>query len=303
MRPGTRTVNIPQVTYNNKNRIIKVCAGIGDNIWLLQKLLNTHEKFNFSITGDVPQRGKQIFDLCPMVVADSKYDFDFTSDDVINKSYTYNSWTHYKHHTFFLSMNTHLEEGNRIEEFIPDLETTFYPQYNTISEKPIADHLLKDSNKKYVGIYTSGYSVLRHWNFWREYEWFKVIQYLFSKNSDYVFVLLGAEYDLDINANLLKLLDAYKIPYVNTVGQLRLGTVVEVMKRLHYFLSFPSGLGILATTLKTPTLMFYPPHLEKMINTWAHPADIYNLNYKGMLFCEPEEALTWIETKYRLFDR
>ena len=46
-------------------RKITVNAGIGDNIWLFQKLLNQKEKFDFILPDGNPQRGKQIFDLVP----------------------------------------------------------------------------------------------------------------------------------------------------------------------------------------------------------------------------------------------
>ena len=32
--------------------IIRVCPGIGDNIWLVQKLLNANRKFEFEIAAD-----------------------------------------------------------------------------------------------------------------------------------------------------------------------------------------------------------------------------------------------------------
>lgn len=54
-------------------RVIKVCPGIGDNIWLLMKLVNAGERFIFHLPNGKPQRGKQIFDLFPQVAAAAEY--------------------------------------------------------------------------------------------------------------------------------------------------------------------------------------------------------------------------------------
>jgi ADP-heptose:LPS heptosyltransferase len=111
-------------------------------------------------------------------------------------------------------------------------------------------------------------------------------------NPDYKFVIIGASFDTDLADQLIKLVERFGIHYSRVIGQ-SLGYVIEAMKRLKYFFSFPSGLGILAPTVSCPIAMFYPPSLSNLINTWADPNDIKTGLYKGCLFCEPEQILNW----------
>lgn len=272
-------------------RQIKVCAGIGDNIWLLQKLVNApnHERFLFDLPDGEPQRGKQIFDLCPQVSAEARYIPGLSYGKIYshNIQNTHAFFRDIEERDFFLSCNHHLETGKRIEDFLPDLDTSFRMNWNTNGcVSPLV------TGKKYIGIYTSAYSTVRSWGFWNEYKWIQLIKLVNRHNPDYVFVIIGAKWDTDLSTKLMHQLDKYGIAYVNTIGQ-NLGTVIEMMKQLKYFFSFPSGLGILAPTVACPVAMFYPPHLVPMINAWASLEDIESGLYKGCQFCEPHHIFEW----------
>jgi ADP-heptose:LPS heptosyltransferase len=203
---------------------------------------------------------------------------------------------------FTLVANEHLENGHRIEDFLGDLPTSFRVDWTTSKEdRKYAQDLVAKANKKdpvnLMGIYASAYNTARNWGFWDEHKWFELIKSVHEHDKSFVFVLIGAEWDTDLAQNLLKLMWEAEIPYVNTVGA-TLGAVIEVMKKLHYFFAFPSGLGILAPTVNCPVTMFYPKNLEPMINAWASPEDIETGLYHGTLFCEPEEAFKWaVENK------
>lgn len=284
-------------------RVIKVCPGIGDNIWLLMKLVNAGERFIFHLPNGKPQRGKQIFDLFPQVAAAAEYvpgskKVKDISANSISKDV--NQFSLITPKEFYLSCNEHLEQGRRIENFLFDLDTTYFLNYQTSNEqKHEAGRLLSNRSRKYIGIYGSSYSSARAWGFWKEDGWFELIEKLYRYNEDFTFVIIGADFDMDLSSKLIRLLDAKKIPYVNTVGK-DLGTVVEVLKKLHYFIGFPSGLSILNETLGKNGVMFYPPHLSKMINTWAHPDRIASGDYKGCLFCPPSKIVDWIIANKKL---
>lgn len=270
---------------------ITVPSGIGDNIWILQKLINAEEKFNFILPGNIPQRGKQIFDLLPEIgTAEYNGNIPFREIKRLNKERPFKYWrTLSKFNTFFLEANTHLENGNRIEQFLPDLPTTYkFNWVTTAAEKEYALQTFTKKNK-YIGIYTSAYSTQRSWGFWDEQKWFDLIKLC---GKDYTYVIIGALWDKDLTTGLMALLTKHKYKFINTVGE-TLGTVIETMKNLHYFFSFPSGLGILATTINCPVTMFYPEHLKLMINAWASRDDIELGSYKGCLFCEPDEIYKW----------
>ena len=185
-------------------RKIKACAGIGDNLWLLQKLINAKEKFHFHLARDNPKRGKPLFDLLPQVAAKTTYseqiglDQGFGSNDVIDGSIHLHKpkWSDINDSEFYLSINKYLETGKRIEKFLPDLDITYKLPFKTSKYKPKVTKLLK-RGKKYIGIYTSCYDVLRNWNFWEEYAGFDLMQKIRIHEPDVSFVIIGAHFDLD----------------------------------------------------------------------------------------------------------
>jgi ADP-heptose:LPS heptosyltransferase len=281
------------------SKIIRTPSGIGDNIWLIQKLINTNEKFHFILPASNPLRGKPLFDLLPQVTSSCRYVPGMTyarlSQGNIQKKY--NSWASIKKRKFpdiSLTCNEWLEKGKRIEDFFPDLETSYTLDYKTTPENiRIAEDLLKPDLNPYLGIYTSAYSTARAWGFWGEEEWSKLIQKIDKQFPGYTFVIIGAHWDIDLNFKLMALLDRKKISYVSAIG-VPLGGTIEILKRLHYFIGFPSGLSILNETLGKDGLMFYPPHLELMMNAWAHPDRIESEKYKPMLFTDIDTVFKWL---------
>lgn len=283
-------------------RQVKVCAGIGDSVWLIQKLINSGEQFNFSLANDVPQRGKQVFDLLPQIGI-AEY-----GDHISPAAIKHNVQNHKKQFKdireqgFYLSANTHLENGKRIESFLPDLETSFRIPYQTKQFSEEAKTYLGDT-KKCIAIYTSAYASHRAWGFWREKEWMELIDRINTAFAGQVtFVMIGAEFDQDLTGSLMYRMLRAKLPFIDTVGA-SLGVVVELLKRCQYFIGFPSGLSILANTIDVPTMMFYPKHLEKMMNTWASIEDIETGKYKGLQFCTPDVAFRWLIDEYKLKEK
>lgn len=288
-------------------RLIRVCAGIGDNIWLLQKLINAKEKFDFQLTDAPPQRGKQIFDLLPQVANSCAYTPGLKYETIrgTSKQYDKVEFKSIKEKAFSLAINFHLENGRRIEEYLPDLPMTFRLPYQTGDHGFRLTDLYHPSmpstveglvEAKKIGIYMSGYSIQRIWNFWNAREWFDFIQKLYAEMPHCVFVIIGAEWDTDLGSDVMRLLMDNRIPFINTIGK-KLPYVVELMQRLDYFIGFPSGMSILNETLHKKTFMFYPPHLTPMMYAWAEEDRIKNFDYIAQLFCTPMEAFKIIADK------
>lgn len=287
-------------------RKIIVPAGIGDSIWLLQKLMHAGEKFDFVLPGGNPRRGHQIFDLLPQVANSATYDDGVVyegkklttkkirSENIILQP-NRQTWDSIIEPQFCLSANEWLEAGKRIEGFLPDLPTSYKLPWQTTDDdvKKSVELIGTTADSSLIGLYGSSYSTSRAWGFWDENKWAELADRIIAIKPDAVFVVIGADWDLDLGTNLIKLLEERKYPYVKVIGE-TLGTVVEIMKRLKYFFSFPSGLGILAATLEAPVTMFYPPHLSLMMDAWADPVLIANGHYKGCQFCEPEQIMEWV---------
>lgn len=283
-------------------RTIITPPGIGDNIWLMQKLVNQKEQFHFRIPDGQPQRGKQIFDLLPQVAASCEYTPGLTYKliEAKNNLNTKRFWSKLNEQNMYLSANSHLERGRRIDLLLPDLPTSYKLNYATTEDDSKRAAELLPEGKKYIGIYTSAYSNARNWGAWEAREWFGLIKGLKGKNR--VFVIIGAEYDTGVVEELTKAMDEAKIKYINTTGE-PLSVVIELLKRLSYFIGFPSGLSILNETLGKDGLMFYAAKIQKIINTWAEPARIKAGNIKECLFTEPEKVMEWLKNDYKIFDK
>lgn len=285
-------------------RTITVPAGIGDNIWILSKLLSTGEKFHFRIPDGTPQRGKQIFDLLPQIAESCTYtpDLSYTKIDKQNTATKGKKWADIKQQSFFLSANTWLEQGNRLEGWLPDLPISYRLEYDTTLDDRYSAAELLPGFDHYIGIYGSAYSNARNWNMWGPDEWFAFARMIHERNKDIRFVLIGATYDTDLADQLMAKFWEHKIPFVSTIGQ-PLSVVIEILKRLQYFVGFPSGLSILNETLGKDTLMFYPQHLKLMMNAWAQPGRIASGAYKGCQLCPPEQLFDWVKNDYKLFEK
>jgi len=285
-------------------RTIKVCPGIGDSIWLIQKLVNANERFHFQIPDGSPQRGKPLFDLLPQVTASAEYvpGLSYKKLSQNNIQGKMRRWMDIKDQTMSLTANQHLESGIRIEEFFPDLPTSYKLNYMTEEEDQLqANDILKDESMKYIGIYPSAYSNARNAGGWDAANWFRLIKLLY-KSKDICFVIIGAAYDEGITEPLMNELALYNIQCINTTGQ-PLGVVIELLKRLSYFIGFPSGLSIINETLGKDGVMFYQKKDKGIINMWADPSRITAGNIKECLFCEPEAIYDWIKNDYELFKK
>jgi len=285
------------------SKTIKLAPGIGDNIWLIQKLINTGEKFTFILSGDLPNRGKQVFDLFPQITIKSGYaeEFgkNFSTNLVLDNSAQYfnKKWGDIKEKEIFLAPNRHIEAGKYLKDLFPDLPISYYMDYNTSAEdKNIANKLLPNKNKHYIGIYGSCYAVNRHWGFWLEKEWFNLIRNLKRLDDSVVPVIIGATYDIDLGQNLIRMLKSANIEYVDTIGQ-SLSSVIEIMKLLFYGFYFPSGLGIISGTLGAPSTMFYPQHLRSIMTKWCDPMLTESGIFKECLFCSDTEIFNWIKDR------
>lgn len=263
-------------------------SGIGDSIWLAMKLINQPEAFHWLLPDGLPQRGKQVFDLLPTITASCTYTPDIGKMHAVKRAAYRGLWKNAPQR-MTLEANSHLERGRRIEKYLPDLATSFVLPWEYETVPPISGKL--------IGLYGSSYSTARKWGGWDAKEWAELATMI---GNGYTFVLFGAEWDLDMNRELIPMLEAAGLPYINTVGE-PLAKVIGYMKQLQVFIGFPSGLSILNETLGAgDTVMAYPSHLHAMMNTWAHPERIASGAYKGYQFCPPKDIFEWMVKNNRL---
>jgi len=267
-------------------RTIKVCAGIGDNIWLLQKLINSGEQFNFELPDGNPQRGKQIFDLLPQVANSTTYVKGLSYRTLAAKTERGN-FSRIRSVSFYLSCNAHLESGKQLKDFLPDLPITYKLSWITEPQQMPAG--------KFIGIYGSAYSMQRAWKqygAWGVDEWFELISLIYAKDPSYTFVIIGAEWDNDFATELMSKMDG--IPYINTIGE-PITTFIHWVKLFHYAFYFPSGLPILSESVEgsSDCTMFYTKNISKIMGTWCDPERRVLGKFKECLFCPPSVIFQW----------
>lgn len=268
---------------------ITTCAGIGDICWLFMKLINQPDKIDFVIPGGTPRRAHQLETLLPQVINSISFKDGLSYNEIKRKGYR-GEWGKAPM-KMALECNTWLERGRRIEGFLPDLKTSYVlPWVTSDDDKTTANKILTDL--PCIGIYTSKYDMPASWKSWGIKEWQELIALI---GPDYKFVFIGAEWDQGISQPIMAAMAPGS--YINTIGQ-PLPVVIEILKRLDCFIGFPSGLSILNETLAAKqTVMFYPPHLEKMQNAWADPARIESGEYKGLQWCEPSVVYNWLKSR------
>ena len=288
-------------------RSISVPSGIGDSIWLLSKLINTGEKFSFNIPNGIPQRSKQVFDLLPDLVHSSQYvpGLSYRKLASENIQNNFKTWKHITAPKFCLSMNHHLESGNRIEEFFPDLATSYVLPWKTqafAAEVAIAF----PPDRKYVGIYGSSYSTSgpNGFGFWQVAEWVQLVESIHKVRPDITFVQIGAAFDLDLSSDIATVLTKKKIPFKTVVGY-GMGYVAELMKILSFAFYFPFGLPIFSESLGNASdcIMFYPQGISGIMGGWASKKRIEAGNITEQLFNTPDFVFDWFRDEYKFETR
>lgn len=270
-------------------RTIKVCAGIGDNIWLLQKLVNSGEQFNFQLPDGQPQRGKQIFDLLPLVANGTEYVKGLTYH-LLSLRTEKGKFRDIKKEDFYLSCNKHLEQGRMLKDWMPDLKLSYKLPWKVPANG--APYVYRT-----IGIYGSAYSTQRAWSqfgAWGVKQWLQLIKLIHKRNPSYLFVIVGAGWDNDFATELSKELTSLKISFSNTIGS-NLTQVANMMQEFKYAFYFPSGLPILSESLEggSDCTMFYTSNIKNIMGTWCDPARREDGRFKECLFCEPEAIFNW----------
>lgn len=283
---------------------IKVPAGIGDISWSYSKVADLGEELNIQISADNPKRALEYVKLLPNVVK-----VEYISDNfhkIVDNSIPFTT----KKQDFLdvarksfvdFSPNRYLEMGHRLETWISELPTNFHYKINSTPLDLVTNLDPERRIRPNIGIYTSNYHTVAHWNGWHLEQWHTAIRTIYEKLPHVNFVLIGAEYDKPFCDDLSHLLT--NIPHVNLAGKTSCSQIVEVIRQLKYLISYPSGLPVLANVVGTPAMMFYPLFLWKIFNTWCDPKSIEDLTYKGCIFPKVTEAIDWLFKEYKLQDK
>lgn len=283
---------------------VRVPPGIGDIAWIIMKLASTQDRFIVEVSGENPRRSLEFLRLIDSV-AEARYgNFGYSHVDAFSTDPAL-TWRSVRElaaeqgHAW-LTLNRWLEEGRSIVDAWPDVAVAYHFKVRIPREaQQVAWDILGDARKTGFGVYMSSRGNNSYWRGWGEAHWFDLCRRLHKRLPQLTFFLIGAPYDADMIAAVKDLLDGIGIPNKTVLGQ-PLEVALFVIKQMRYLVSFPSGLAVLAAVLRTPVMMFYPEHLEKMMTAWVDPVQVANRTYHGRLFSSAQSAVDFILDEYRL---
>lgn len=283
--------------FENRDELnIFVPGGIGDVSWIYSKLVNLNKPINWLVQDEWYTRAKPFLNLLPLTKSVFYQKMPYVG--MSSMSFWDNNIEKDPCH---LQANIHLEEGKRLETYLPRLTTEFHYKMNIPDEhKKNIDDKLGDwkDEENLVGIYTSSYyslNILKISYVWTPKDWFEFVLLYYRLYPQSKFVLIGGgTIDGEYVKDLAELLKKENVPFKNLCGT-KMGECVYLLKKLKQMVGFPSGVTILSTVVNTPVFILYWAQIEKIINSWPPPEMIRNGTYKGYVFCKPEQAIELIE--------
>lgn len=271
---------------------IKVPSGIGDFSWIYSKLVTLDLNLDVEIPEDGHKRLQPLTDILPCVISSRYGKFNY-NQHILPNSIPSDSGTEDILDVagpIYISANKHLEDGHRIEKFIPDLPIEHHYKVNiTDQHRARLDGKLPDG--RFICIFVANHLAVKSWNAWTEQQWTEFASRARKRTGIEDFVLIGANWDLQMAERVITQFQRFGIKLRNLVGQLILAESLALIQKSEYFVSFPSGMGIMAEVLEHPTTMMYPEKLTKMIGSWADPKMIEDGTFFETLFCPVDKVI------------
>lgn len=264
-------------------RSFHVPAGIGDVSWAYSKLGGIEA--NWIVANGWPNRTSPFLELLPNVVSSTYGDFSY--HDILQFEQAagvgfHPKWADIKGmEKLYIEPNRHLEEGMRLEEWLPDLPTNFHYDINIPEEDVLrAANKLARFPRPLIGISAASYRGSEAWKTWGYAEWSPYLRWLHGELGGTI-LLLGGFWD-DLTDTLAD--DGWP----SLVGRTSVGTVMEILKRLDYYVGFSSGLGIIRTVLNKNVFMMWPDFQMELSRSWAPPEMLESGVYTAAMWRDVE---------------
>jgi ADP-heptose:LPS heptosyltransferase len=268
-----------------------VPPGIGDFSAIYQKLCCINREIIIRPSADCPERIAPYLEILPKIKYGG-YSGHGANTSVFQTLPPGTDLANLKDGVYILSINTFLEQGGKVADWIPGPTDYHYEILKPESAmRPLGHFLGMLPGAPLVGIYCSAYGNSRHWGFWGTEEWREFLELLradLPQDTEYIFI--GAEYDVQIADYLAKWMNITGSHAYDTLGCFHIAATIELIRKLDYFFVFPSGLGFLADVVRTPNLMWFPNHLSPMCGTFCDPEQYESKQSLHAMFSTPEEA-------------
>lgn len=294
---------------------VVVPPGIGDFSWVWMKLSSTDVLWNVLATDGGPGRLGQISEIVPGIYSNGAAGMGY---NVLRRSTMPPNTTRAQLYAaarrgnVLLEANAYLEDGNRIESWLPDIPVDFHfeiePSQVMVDR---ATSLVPDG--PFVVVFAANIHTIHSWGSgvsadkvaWTHHHWVEFMRLFRERVADIPFVVIGVSWDQTVADAITAGAAAIGIRVVNLCGKLHLGESLHAMSLSSYGLYFPSGMGVLAQVIEAPATMFYadvPAH-HGLIGSWADPELIKSGEFTERVFCPVEVMVDWIRDVYKLQNR
>lgn len=268
-----------------KELTVDTVQGVGDLIWVYQKLAPHCDRLNLNIycvdKSVIQTRAKDFMQLLPKigtitykVVTSPVYDKLAATPWKLSKELLDSS------KPFPYACNKLLESGVRLENFDKGLDVDWDLPFNVSSERVFP--------KKYMVLYVSGSKTDFTWTPERWARFVARIHRQFKRKLPVV--LLGAEYDRGPLQAIQSLFMQYGIH-----GELFIGhdpeKAIRILRDAELFIGYQSGLNIIANNYGTKQIMLYFPFLKAMLNTWCNPGDAEGKIFNAFTFDQDPQKI------------
>ena len=252
---------------NRKKHIKEVSvgipAGLGDMHWVLTKMESFKEKncidrLEIVIHQDSGHANSSEFlDLVPFIddIGESPVPFPFSFS--IGGGSGVPVYKNKAGVDFLIEVNSRLEECNELKNILPEYETNFdYHIEYPLDSKKFAEAVKKKVGGKIYLMYSSSVGGNKKWTqgTWKPEDWVLLAENIFDATGCRP-VLMGKEWDVAY-VNEIMYLDKRRVIY-NLVEETNLRQALALIREANVFVSFPSGLAVLAVYFKTPVIMFW----------------------------------------------
>lgn len=170
---------------------------------------------------------------------------------------------------YIIEFNSRLENGVKLKDILPEYEVNFnYPIRYPRESKEFAKFVKKGVGGKLYLLYASSVGGNKNWcqGTWGPEYWVELAKKIYDATKCKP-VLIGAKWDAGYAGEIVKHDKDNTI--LSLVGKTTLPEALALLREAKAFTSFLSGLVILATRFKLPTVSFWPT--RKQAPNWPAP--------------------------------
>ena len=295
--------------------------GVGDVHWVCQKLSGLREAAGRPIRAFVNvsrwHDSVEYLKLVPFVdQADRSEDAPFMLVDELPPHHGDARWSTlegcrgWRGFDYVLQANGHLERGDRIETWLPELPTMYsYPLNIPEEERQKARVLVPD---RATLLYFSGIgpNLGFHGCRFTPAHWTEIIGRLNSEGIVPTIVGAPTIQDREYRSTVLEVVDRAGFEVHDVVGKTTLPMICDIIQRASVWMGLNCGLGIVSAMQGTPTVMFWgdsrfrltPLTLHtNMRRSWLHESQLET--YRTLSYGDPEFtpalAVQYLKEVYR----